>query len=167
MATIHYRYAPAVQEPQLIAAFRDTRTARTAYSELQSLPVQADLIVTPTDDSATAGLHEEQRSNRTITGAIIGAVWGMLMAAMFINFLTVNPGIITIGGMIFFGAVGGMALGGFIGGVGNDEREAPPRPAPGATDARAFVTVHADAAEDVEAANGVLRRRHAVDIYRI
>jgi hypothetical protein len=164
MGTIQYLYGPAVQEPQLIAAFANPSAARVAVEDLNSLPVQADLIVTP-PIGEPAGLQEKNRSNAIASGAMIGFVGGLLVAALIINFLLVTPGVVSVLGVVLFGAVGGVTIGGLIAGVGIDERETRPRPTVDA-DAQAFVTVHADDPEQIEAAQWVLRRRHALDIYQ-
>jgi hypothetical protein len=157
-------------EPEIIAAFANAESARQVVRDLEELNVETDLIVTPVMGAWYAPDDFEKGQAKTITGALLGGIWGMLLAALLINFVAVNPSLLIIGGLLVFGSVGGMAVGGFIAGGSSTPKVqrgnwASERHDPGSPEAEAFVTVHANAGQ-LETACRILQSRHPMDIYR-
>ena len=101
---------------------------------------------------------------------MLGAIWGMLLGALMINFVAVNPSLITTVGLIVFGSIGGMAVGGFIAGGYSTPKVRRSDwlkvgPEAGPPEAEAFVTVHGRPAA-IDSACRIVEAGHPMDIYR-
>jgi hypothetical protein len=159
MTTIHYSGAVAPADTtEVIAAFPNVQSARRALMALRTLPVEADLIPVPGDTT--------DRGSATITGALIGAVWGILLAALFINFVAIDITTTGVALITLFGTVGGMAIGGFLAAsLKGEKAEGYRSPPPAEDSARAFVMVRAPA-DTVEPVCQELQASHPIDIHR-
>jgi hypothetical protein len=94
----------------------------------------------------------------------------MLVAALFINFLAVNPSFLMTAGATIFGTLGGMAVGGLIAGaIAGQEMPVDRRPLAAAgpnPEAAAFVSVHGDGPQDIQRAYTLLRMGNALDVFQ-
>lgn len=165
----------------IVAEFPDLESARTAIDALSRGTIEADRIsmMSPaandaagqTDigsaDTPLARFLSTRVGSGALAGGLGGAIAGLLLGGFAAGFLGADVSAGMLLAVMFFGAIGFGAIGGFLAGMSSLQTPEPWKLTFYDERGQALVGVHSEKPEEIDLATNILERQNPLRLYRV